>query len=63
MKIAEIGNTIEFKGGVRGIVEKVYENSVIVEIDLDTKIDDFPFERTVVNHKNYKIVNRAIRAV
>lgn len=63
MKIAEVGNMIEFKGGVRGIVEKVYENSVIVELIKGTKIDDFPFERTVVNHKNYKIVSKTNKAV
>lgn len=63
MKIAEIGNIVEFKGGVRGIVEKVYENSVIVELVKGTQIDDFPFERTVVNHKNYKIVSKENKAV
>jgi uncharacterized protein YkvS len=58
LKIAEVGNVIEFKNGLQGIVEKVNENSVIVDLtymedfftlDLDT--------RTVVNHKNYKIIN------
>lgn len=63
MKIAEIGNMIEFKGGVRGIVVKVYENSVIVELIKGTQTDDFPFDRTVVNHKNYTIVNKTNKAV
>jgi uncharacterized protein YkvS len=58
MRKAAIGNVIEFKNGLRGIVEKVNENSVIVnltymqnfrEMDLD--------EKTVVNHKNYIIVD------
>ena len=31
MKVAEIGNIIEFKDGLQGIVEKVNENSVIVD--------------------------------
>ena len=31
MKIAEVGNIIEFRDGLRGIVEKVNENSVIVD--------------------------------
>ncbi|KIO66963.1 MULTISPECIES: YkvS family protein [Bacillaceae] len=58
MRKAVVGNVIEFKNGLRGIVEKVNENSVIVnltymqnfrEMDLD--------EKTVVNHKNYIIVD------
>jgi len=57
MRKAAIGNVIEFRNGLRGIVEKVNENSVIVnltymqnfrEMDLD--------EKTVVNHKNYIII-------
>ncbi|MEL3957061.1 DUF2187 family protein [Caldifermentibacillus hisashii] len=58
MRKAAVGNVIEFKNDLRGIVEKVNENSVIVnltymqnfrEMDLD--------EKTVVNHKNYIIVD------
>lgn len=58
MRKAVVGNVIEFKNGLRGIVEKVNENSVIVnltymqnfrEMDLD--------EKTVVSHKNYIIVD------
>ncbi|AWI12003.1 hypothetical protein B4065_0998 [Caldibacillus thermoamylovorans] len=58
MRKAAVGNVIEFKNGLRGVVEKVNENSVIVnltymqnfrEMDLD--------EKTVVNHKNYIIVD------
>ena len=58
MKVAEVGYVIEFKGGVKGIVEKVKENSVIVELIERTNYDDFPFDRTVVNHKNYKILSK-----
>ncbi|OMI24950.1 DUF2187 domain-containing protein, partial [Bacillus swezeyi] len=32
MKIAKVGNVIEFKNGLTGIVEKVNENSVIVDV-------------------------------
>ena len=56
LKIAEVGNMIEFKNGLKGIVEKVNENSVIVDL---TYMEDFMKldleTRTVVNHKNYKI--------
>ena len=58
LKIAEVGNIIEFKNGLQGMVEKVNENSVIVDL---TYMENFPNldldTRTVVNHKNYKIIN------
>lgn len=57
MKVAEVGNIIEFKDGLHGIVEKVNENSVIVDL---TIMKDFHLlemeEKTVVNHKRYKII-------
>ncbi|MDR4886896.1 DUF2187 domain-containing protein [Bacillus timonensis] len=57
MKIAEIGDIIEFKEGLKGIVEKVNENSVIVDLTYMDNYRDLELEsRTVVNHKNYKIV-------
>lgn len=59
MKIAEVGNIIEFKDGLQGLVEKVNENSVIVDL---TIMDEFHLldmeEKTVVNHKRYKIVQQ-----
>ncbi|MDQ0270683.1 YkvS family protein [Cytobacillus purgationiresistens] len=57
MKKAEIGNIIEFREGLRGIVEKVNENSVIVDLSYMDNYRDLELEhRTVVNHKNYKII-------
>ncbi|MBB6447856.1 DUF2187 family protein [Bacillus benzoevorans] len=54
---AREGNVVEFKEGLKGVVEKVYENSVLVELVRDEqKNASFPFQKTVVNHKNYKIV-------
>lgn len=32
LKKAEVGNVIEFKEGLQGVVEKVNENSVIVDL-------------------------------
>ena len=58
MKIAEVGNIIEFRNGLQGIVEKVNENSVIVDL---TYMDNFcnmgMEEKTVVNHKKYTILH------
>ncbi|AWE06498.1 DUF2187 domain-containing protein [Lysinibacillus sp. 2017] len=57
MKIAEVGNIIEFKEGLKGVVEKVNENSVIVDITIMDNFQDLEMEeRTVVNHKRYKIL-------
>ncbi|MGE7916117.1 YkvS family protein [Lysinibacillus xylanilyticus] len=58
MKIAEVGNIIEFKDGLQGIVEKVNENSVIVDLTYMENFDSLEIEeKTVVNHKRYKILN------
>ncbi|MDD1501794.1 MULTISPECIES: DUF2187 family protein [Lysinibacillus] len=57
MKIAEVGNIIEFKDGLQGIVEKVNENSVIVDLTYMANFDSLEIEeKTVVNHKRYKIL-------
>jgi uncharacterized protein YkvS len=60
MKKAEVGNLIEFRGGLQGIVEKVNENSVIVDLTYMDNYRDLELDqRTVVNHKNYKIVKES----
>jgi len=60
MKKAEVGNIIEFRGGLQGIVEKVNENSVIVDLkDMDNYRDLELDQRTVVNHKNYKVIKES----
>ncbi|KPN96671.1 DUF2187 family protein [Lysinibacillus sp. ZYM-1] len=57
MKIAEVGNIIEFKNGLQGIVEKVNENSVIVNLSYMENFESLEIEeKTVVNHKRYKIL-------
>ncbi|MCT6924131.1 MULTISPECIES: DUF2187 family protein [Bacillales] len=58
MKIAEVGNIIEFKDGLQGVVEKVNENSVIVDLTIMENFTDLEIEeKTVVNHKRYKILS------
>lgn len=58
MKVAEVGNIIEFKDGLQGIVEKVNENSVIVDLTIMENFTDLEMEeKTVVNHKRYKIIS------
>ena len=61
LKRAEIGNVIEFREGLQGIVEKVNENSVIVDLTYMDNFRDLEMDtRTVVNHKNYRIVKESI---
>jgi len=58
MKVAEVGNIIEFKEGLQGVVEKVNENSVIVDITIMENFNELEMEeKTVVNHKRYKILH------
>lgn len=60
MKRAEVGNVIEFREGLQGIVEKVNENSVIVDLTYMDNYRDLELDqRTVVNHKNYKIIKES----
>jgi len=61
LKIAEVGNIIEFRDGLQGIVEKINENSVIVDLTYMENYRDFDLEeKTVVNHKNYKIIQESV---
>ncbi|MBT2757962.1 DUF2187 family protein [Mesobacillus foraminis] len=55
---ADIGDEIIFKKGIEGIVEKVNDNSVIVNITENPTKDEYRGNRTVVAHKNYKILNK-----
>ncbi|WP_042455935.1 YkvS family protein [Neobacillus dielmonensis] len=60
MKRAEVGNIIEFRDGLQGIVEKVNENSVIVDLTYMDNYRDLELDqRTVVNHKNYKVIKES----
>lgn len=57
---AKVGNVIEFKEGLQGIVEKVNENSVIVDLTYMDNYRDLELDqRTVVNHKNYTVIKES----
>lgn len=54
---ANVGDIVEFND-MKGKVEKVNENSVIVDITINDDFDEHEmFEKTVVNHKRYKIIS------
>jgi len=58
MDIAKVGNVVEFHDGLRGRVEKVNENSVIVDLTIMDNFEELEQpEKTVINHKRYKIIN------
>ena len=59
MTIAEVGDIVEFHDGLLGKVEKINDNSVIVDLTIMENFAtlDLP-EKTVINHKRYKIVNQ-----
>ncbi|EOB7098607.1 TPA: DUF2187 family protein [Staphylococcus aureus] len=57
MTVAEVGNIVEFMDGLRGRVEKINDNSVIVDLTIMKNFNDLDLpEKTVINHKRYKIV-------
>ncbi|HIA6810192.1 TPA: YkvS family protein [Staphylococcus aureus] len=57
MTVAEVGNIVEFMDGLRGRVEKINDNSVIVDLTIMEIFNDLDLpEKTVINHKRYKIV-------
>lgn len=57
MTVAEVGNIVEFMDGLRGRVEKINDNSVIVDLKIMENFNDLDLpEKTVINHKRYKIV-------
>ncbi|ABK84558.1 conserved hypothetical protein [Bacillus thuringiensis str. Al Hakam] len=59
MQIAETGDIIEFKGGMQGRVQKVNQNSVIVDITIMENFRELDMEPlTVVSHKNYTVINQ-----
>jgi uncharacterized protein YkvS len=56
MKRAIVGDRIVSIKGIKGKVEKVKENSVVVEIIENFSGQEFLNNRTVVSHKNYVIL-------
>lgn len=57
----EIGTLIVFhrkNKEIEGVVDMIRENSVIVKVDSDVqKYLEIENELTVVNHKNYRVLN------
>ncbi|ADV05260.1 DUF2187 family protein [Staphylococcus pseudintermedius] len=59
MTIAEVGDIVEFYDGIRGKVEKINDNSVIVDLTIMENFSELDLpEKTVINHKRYKIIEQ-----
>ena len=59
MTVEEVGNIVEFYDGLRGRVEKINDNSVIVDLTIMDNFNELDLpEKTVINHKRYKIVDQ-----
>lgn len=57
MTVAEVGNIVEFYDGLRGRVEKINDNSVIVDLTIMDNFNELDLpEKTVINHQRYTIV-------
>ena len=56
LKKAMVGDNIVSINGIKGKVEKVGENSVIVEILENSSGRNFENNRTVVSHKKYVVL-------
>lgn len=60
---AKVGDIVKFDWeykGMHGKVEKVNDNSVIVDITINDNFNEHEmFEKTVVNHKRYEIISEA----
>lgn len=56
----KVGNIVKFDD-MLGKVEKINDNSVIVDITINENFDEHEmFEKTVVNHKRYEIVDDSV---
>lgn len=57
--IAMVGNIIEFHDGVQGIVVKIYDHSVLVNIfNYEESLwEVYKSDKTVINHKHYEIIH------
>ncbi|MDK3911246.1 DUF2187 family protein [Staphylococcus pseudintermedius] len=59
MTIAEVGDIVEFYDEIRGKVEKINDNSVIVDLTIMENFSELDLpEKTVINHKRYKIIEQ-----
>lgn len=54
-EIANIGAEIVSHNNIKGIVKKIYKNSVIINILSNETGKEYEGNKTVISHMNYKI--------
>jgi uncharacterized protein YkvS len=55
-EIANVGDEVVGHNSIRGIVEKIYKNSVIIYILKNDTGKEYEGNKTVISHKNYRII-------
>lgn len=60
MRIAKVDDVIKAKTGVIGNVEKVNQNSVIIKIIENPTGVSYTNNITVINHKNYVVLQKSL---
>jgi uncharacterized protein YkvS len=55
--MAEVKDQIRSNKGIVGIVERVYENSVMIKVLKNPTGIFFENNVTVINHKNYEVIH------
>ena len=61
MTVAEVGNIVEFYDGLRGRVEKINDNSVIVDLTIMENFNELDLpEKTVINTNDIKSLNKKV---
>ncbi|MBS4174323.1 DUF2187 family protein [Bacillus sp. FJAT-49736] len=57
-KIANLGDEIISISEIKGIVQKIYQNSVLINITENNSGKEFLNNKTIISHKKYLIANK-----
>lgn len=61
MTVAEVGNIVEFMDGLRGRVEKINDNSVIVDLTIMENFNDLDYRKKLLSIINdIRLLNKKV---
>lgn len=61
MTVAEVGNIVEFMDGLRGRVEKINDNSVIVDLTIMENFNDLDLRKKLLSIINdIRLLNKKV---
>ncbi|AYU99239.1 hypothetical protein HMPRFS0000_1051 [Staphylococcus aureus] len=61
MTVAEVGNIVEFMDGLRGRVEKINDNSVIVDLTIMENFNDLDLPKKLLSIINdIRLLNKKV---